>query len=108
MNYQNELAVFIASMPDCETSHSLALVLAKNLRRANISCESDTRDVKIKNKIKLALHRKAFFFIAIGPEEINSEIVVVKDLDRKTEQEVFINSISKYILHHMNCIHCIG
>jgi histidyl-tRNA synthetase len=65
-----------------------ALVLARDLRRAGIPCEADTRGGSLKNMLSRADKLGAKVALILGDDEIGANVVQVKNLAAQTQEKV--------------------
>ena len=82
---------------DDEKSTAAALLIARSIRRYGISCLVDTRPVKIKSKMKYANSLRPYFALIIGPDDLESNVVQVKDMDEHNQITVEINKAPRYV-----------
>ena len=71
---------------------SYAIELTDNLRKNNVKIQTEF-DGKIAKRIQKAIAVNAKFVIFIGSEEMNRDVVKLKDLDTEIEQEVSIQKL---------------
>lgn len=71
-----------------ERAVDAALVLGRDLRRADVRCEVDTRNASIKAQLRRANSLGARFAIIVGDREIDEGIVELKDLANRTQERV--------------------
>jgi histidyl-tRNA synthetase len=63
-------------------------VLARELRRAGIPCEADTRGGSLKNMLSRADKLGAKVALILGDDEIGANVVQVKNLAAQTQEKV--------------------
>lgn len=80
------VGVFVAPMGAAATSH--ALVLARELRAAGVSCDVDTRGANLKAMLRRATNLEAPIGIIVGDAEVEAGVVEVKDLAARTQEKV--------------------
>lgn len=78
--------VFVA--PIGEAAQSEALVLGRDVRRADVRCEVDTRGAQMKALIRRSEALGAKYMLVLGESELASGKVVVKDLAARTQVEI--------------------
>ena len=65
-----------------------ALVLARELRRAGVRCEVDTRGTSLKSQLRRANALGARVVLILGESELAENVVQVKDLDARTQDRL--------------------
>lgn len=78
--------VFVA--PLGQAALTPALVLARDVRRAGLRCEVDTRQASMKSLLRRANVLGARIALIVGDREIADGVVEVKDLDARTQERV--------------------
>jgi histidyl-tRNA synthetase len=78
--------VFVA--PIGEDTHASALVLGRDIRRAGLRCEVDTRKASMKALLRRANALGARVCLILGDREINEGVVELKDLARHVQERV--------------------
>jgi len=76
--------------------HALSLRVASDLRKEGVSTSVYYEDVKIKKKMKYADNLGIPFVILIGEDEINSNILTVKNMESSKQTKVPVGEIVKY------------
>ena len=94
INQQPSLDVFIASMG--EAAEIEAFKILHDLRKAGISCEKDHVGKSIKTQFKYADKLNSRFTIVLGDDEINNQIVTVKDMSNSTQTQIKLDDIVNY------------
>lgn len=94
INQQPSLDVFIASMG--EAAEIEAFKILYDLRKAGISCEKDHVGKSIKAQFKYADKLNSRFTIVLGDDEINNQIVTVKDMSNSTQTQIKLDDIVNY------------
>lgn len=94
INQQPSLDVFIASMG--EAAEIEAFKILYDLRKAGISCEKDHVGKSIKAQFKYADKLNSRFTIVLGDDEINNQIVAVKDMSNSTQTQIKLDDIVNY------------
>ncbi len=88
-------SVFVA--PLGKPAAGAALVLARDLRRAGIACEADTRGGSLKNMLGRADKLSARLAVILGDDEIAANVVQVKDLATQTQERVARDAVVSYV-----------
>jgi histidyl-tRNA synthetase len=73
-----------------------ALKIAETLRRIGLPVEFDVARKSLKKLLSYASEKKIRYAIIIGPDEIVSEKVVIRDLSAEKQETVFIGNLAKY------------
>ncbi|MBM6619703.1 histidine--tRNA ligase [Bacillus suaedaesalsae] len=76
-----------------EMAKKKSIHLVNELRKAGLSVETDYLDRKIKAQFKSADRLNAKFVIIIGDEELERNVVSIKDLQAGTQEEVVIETL---------------
>jgi histidyl-tRNA synthetase len=84
-------ALFIASLGDAAKLKSSKLIL--DLRKAGIACERDLMSRNLKGQMKYANKINSKFTIVIGDEELNTNIVRLKNMESGEETEIQMKDI---------------
>ena len=87
--------VFVA--PVGEASHAPALVLGRDVRRANVRCEVDTRGASMKALLRRSEALGAKYALVLGEKEIAEGKVVVKDLAARTQVEIPRGEVAAHV-----------
>ena len=69
-------------------AHSPALVLGRDLRRAGVRSDIDTRGTSLKSQLRRATTMGARFALILGESELAEGVVQVKDLDAHTQERL--------------------
>ena len=70
--------------------------VTKSLWEANISAEfTQTANQSLKNDLKACLERSIPFLVIVGEEELKKGLVKVKDLQKRTEEDVPVKDIAQ-------------
>ena len=78
--------------------YSPALKLSRSLRDSGINCELyPDPNVKLEKQLKYADKKGIPFAVILGPEEVASDTVTVKNLKTQSQKRVFSNGIAKLI-----------
>jgi histidyl-tRNA synthetase len=78
-----------------------ALVLARDLRRAGITCEVDGRGASLKALLRRASGLGARLALLLGDVEIASGVIEVKDLGARTQEKVVRTGVARYVLQKL-------
>jgi len=92
---QSAVDVFIAPLGDTATAE--ALVLGRQLRRAGVRCEVDTRNASLKALLRRANALRSTWAIILGDREVSEQVVEIKDLGRHTQTKVARAEVVGYI-----------
>ncbi len=76
-------------------SRKKAFVLAEELRRAGLSCETDLLDRSLKAQMKYADKIGARFVAVIGESELEEGVVQLKDMARSTSERVKFEALAQ-------------
>ena len=94
--FEPAAAVYIAPLPDDE-SVGTALVLARDIRQYGVSCVVDSRPCRVKRKVETANKSRAYLTVVIGPSDIESGTLRVRDMDASTEIPVSLATAARDI-----------
>jgi histidyl-tRNA synthetase len=89
---RGSIDVFVAGITPEDQPHVLALV--HELREARLRCEFAFGGQAVGKQLKLADARGARFAVVIGPDDRNRGEVMVKDLERKSQQAVARHAVA--------------
>lgn len=78
--------VFVAPIGD--TTQAAALVLGRDVRRAGLRCEVDTRKASVKAQLRRANALGARVCLILGDREVNEGVVELKDLAGHVQEKV--------------------
>ncbi|MFA7572316.1 MAG: histidine--tRNA ligase [Lutispora sp.] len=92
---QENIQIFIAAMG--EKANDMAMKLMFMLREASIRAEKDYLSRSLKAQMKYANKIKAKNVIVIGDEEIQKEIIRIKNMENGQEVNVPLNNIDEII-----------
>ncbi|MDB4947209.1 MAG: hypothetical protein JWP97_6743 [Labilithrix sp.] len=65
-----------------------ALVLGRDIRRAGVRCEVDSRKASVKAQLRRANSLGARFAVLLGDREIDEGVVELKDLNARTQEQL--------------------
>jgi histidyl-tRNA synthetase len=88
--------VLVAPIGDRALDH--ALVLGREVRRAGIRCEVDTRKASMKAQLRRANSLGARFSVIVGDRELDEGVVELKDLASHTQEKVPRAEIAKRLV----------
>lgn len=83
-----ESVVDVLIAPIGERAAVTAMVLGRDIRRAGVRCEVDSRKASIKAQLRRANMLGARFAVILGDREIDEGIVELKDLGAHTQEKV--------------------
>ncbi|MGA2449835.1 MAG: histidine--tRNA ligase [Polyangiaceae bacterium] len=75
-------------VPIGAAAQSPALALGRDLRRAGIRCDIDTRGTSLKSQLRRATALGARFALILGESELREGLVQLKDLDAHSQERV--------------------
>ena len=73
-----------------------AAKIAKDLRYANFNCSIEFEKTDLSYSIKQALKSKASYCIIIGDDEVSQNSVMIKNLNKRTQELIKNNNIISY------------
>ncbi|MED4401047.1 histidine--tRNA ligase [Metabacillus fastidiosus] len=86
---------YIVTMGDKAKDMSVSLLY--NLRKAGLTVEKDYEDKKMKAQFKAADRLNARFVAVLGDDEIEKNIISVKNMETGTQEEVSIDELVSYL-----------
>ncbi|MFC7393225.1 histidine--tRNA ligase [Scopulibacillus cellulosilyticus] len=72
-----------------------------NLRNAGLSADKDYMDRKVKGQFKQADRLKAQFVATLGEEELEKNIINVKNMTTGEQEQIAINELEAYLQKHL-------
>ncbi|MGE6259523.1 histidine--tRNA ligase [Heyndrickxia sporothermodurans] len=87
--FEKQVDCYIVALGD-QAKHK-AMVLLQQLRKSNFSAEKDYLDRKMKAQFKAADRINARFVAILGEDELQKEIVLLKDMESGKQTEIAIN-----------------
>ncbi|TCP32273.1 histidyl-tRNA synthetase [Scopulibacillus darangshiensis] len=90
---------FIAAIGDKAKEKTPAILY--NLRKAGITADMDYMDRKVKGQFKQADRLNATFVAVLGEEELDKQIINVKNMTSGEQKEVKLEELSAYIGQHI-------
>jgi histidyl-tRNA synthetase len=91
--------VFVAPLD--KAGHGPALTIGRDLRRAGIACEVDTRGGSLKSQLRRANALKARFAVILGDAELKEDMVQLKDLEGHAQERVARGELVSAALAHL-------
>lgn len=82
-----------------------ALVLARDLRRAGISCDVGTRGSSLKSQLRRANSLGARLVLIVGESELAEGSVQVKDLDSRTQERLARDQVLPFVVERLSSVH---
>lgn len=86
---------YVATLGDLANQKSVSIV--SQLRKAGLSVEKDYQGKKIKAQFKTADRLQAKYVVVLGDEELNRNVVNVKEMSSGEQNEVAIDSLVSHI-----------
>ena len=87
--------VFVVPLGDAAVDP--ALVLGRDVRRAGMRCEVDTRNASIKSQLRRANALGARVAVIVGERELADRVAEVKDLARHAQERVPLGDVPKHV-----------
>ncbi len=88
---ENRVEVYIAKQPNLDTNKDVEI--AKALRAKGITCEVDLLDRSFKAQFKYANKIAARYVFVLGQDELDSQIMTVKNMENGEEQKVAFDKL---------------
>ncbi|MDR0138240.1 histidine--tRNA ligase [Metabacillus idriensis] len=92
---EQSIDCFVVALGDKAKDRSVSLVY--ELRKAGLTAEKDYEDKKMKAQFKAADRYKAKFVAVLGEDELERNIISVKNMETGTQVEVSIDELTAYI-----------
>jgi histidyl-tRNA synthetase len=92
---EHSIDCFVVALGDKAKDRSVSLVY--ELRKAGLTAEKDYEDKKMKAQFKAADRFKAKFVAVLGDDEIEKNIISVKNMETGSQVEVALNELTAYI-----------
>ncbi|TDL82185.1 histidine--tRNA ligase [Peribacillus frigoritolerans] len=92
---EQSIDCFVVALGDKAKDRSVSLVY--ELRKAGLTAEKDYEDKKMKAQFKAADRYKAKFVAVLGEDELERNIISVKNMETGTQVEVLIDELTAYI-----------
>ena len=99
-NYKQKIDLFIGNFDI--RSREKSFLIANNLRAKNFKIEYNNSDRSLKSQVKSAIRLNANFFVMIGDEELESNKIKIKDLNSRSETQIDLDLIDKFLLDNNN------
>lgn len=93
-----EGVVDVVIAPIGERAASAGLVLGRDVRKAGVRCEVDTRKASIKAQLRRANSLGARFAVILGDREIDEGIVELKDLAAHSQEKVATSDLAQRLV----------
>lgn len=84
-----------------EKASDASVAILHELRNANLSCEKDYLDKKVKAQFKAADRLHAKFVAVLGDDELEKNIINLKDMSTGEQQEVPLQDLSKIVVEKL-------
>lgn len=97
---QDAVDCYLAGMD--QSCRAKAFLLAQELRRAGLSCETDLMARSVKAQFKYADKRGARFVAVIGTSELEEGAAEVKDMQNSSSERVKFGDLAQYIAERKN------
>ncbi|UAL51150.1 MULTISPECIES: histidine--tRNA ligase [Metabacillus] len=92
---EQSIDCFVVALGDKAKDRSVSLVY--ELRKAGLTAEKDYEDKKMKAQFKAADRFKAKFVAVLGDDEIEKNIISVKNMETGSQVEVALDELTAYI-----------
>ncbi|MCM3596352.1 histidine--tRNA ligase [Metabacillus idriensis] len=92
---EQSIDCFVVALGEKAKDRSVSLVY--ELRKAGLTAEKDYEDKKMKAQFKAADRYKAKFVAVLGEDELERNIISVKNMETGTQVEVSIDELTAYI-----------
>lgn len=92
---ESGLDCFIVSMG--EAANMKAAELLRGIRKAGISCDKDYLGRKVKAQFKAADRANAKYVAVIGDNELENNVIVVKEMETGTQEEIPLEEVVTYL-----------
>ncbi|MDQ0858260.1 histidine--tRNA ligase [Bacillus sp. V2I10] len=92
---EQSIDCFVVALGDKAKDRSVSLVY--ELRKAGLTAEKDYEDKKMKAQFKAADRLKAKFVAVLGDDEIEKNIISVKNMETGSQVEVALDELTAYI-----------
>ena len=94
LNEDNGIDIYVAPMSEKEESYSLGLT--QSLRLSGFNVEMDYMNRKLQNNFKQADKLNAKFIIILGEDEVNTNILTIKNNKTKEEFKVSTDDVIEF------------
>ncbi|PAA99815.1 histidine--tRNA ligase [Enterococcus canintestini] len=92
--------VYVACMD--QLGNVLAQAVAQSARHAGLTCERDIDFRKLKAQFRTANRLGAKLVVVIGDNEVEEQKVVIKDMEKGTEEKVAVSHLNDYFKNYSN------
>jgi histidyl-tRNA synthetase len=105
--HAEEVAFPKEDMIDCylvavgERARDKSVSILHELRNANISCEKDYLDKKVKTQFKAADRLHAKFVAVLGEDELDKNVINLKDMATGVQEEILLQDLSKLLIEKL-------
>jgi histidyl-tRNA synthetase len=79
-------------------AQSQALALGRDLRRAGVRCDVDTRGTSLKSQLRRATALGARFALILGETELSEGVVQVKDLEAHSQERLAFDAAARSVV----------
>ncbi|WP_226667254.1 histidine--tRNA ligase [Metabacillus litoralis] len=86
---------YIVTMGDQAKDRAVSLLY--EMRNAGFKAEKDYEDKKMKAQFKAADRHNAKFVAVLGDDELEKNVIAVKNMDTGTQEEIVINELISYL-----------
>ena len=90
---EKKLNLFIAALGD--EARAFAVKLVRDLRKKNISCETDYLQRSLKAQMREANRQKAEKVLIIGEEEMKKGKALLKDMQSGEQEEISLGDVAQ-------------
>ena len=94
-----EPSVSVHVLPVSNDDVDAALVFAKRVREAGVSCIVDSREGKMKKKLTFASDNSTFFVAIIGSDERANGTITLRDLDEGSQQTILVGEAIAHLIY---------
>jgi len=89
----DEIDVFLAVMGD--KAQNFGINLTRQLRKNGLKTQMDLKSRSLKNQFKYADRLKARYTVVIGDNELESQMVIIKDMTTSEQKQIAVSDIIK-------------
>ncbi len=86
---------YIVTMGDQAKDRAVALL--NEMRNAGLTAEKDYEDKKMKAQFKAADRHQAKFVCVLGDDELEKNVISIKNMETGTQEEISINQVISYL-----------
>lgn len=91
----SDIDCYVVAIGDQAKDRSVALLY--EMRTAGLRAERDYEDKKMKAQFKAADRHKARFVAVLGEDELNKNVIAVKNMETGSQEEIGINQLISYL-----------